>query len=404
MAFIVSPDINPNTNQMILPTEELNFFMADQYQSNFDFYQGQFSVYSWMKLNKKQKFVLNRMSGNPLIWQSQNSCAWNPTQSISMGQQEFEPCAVEINEEYCHDEKIESSMEVMLEWSDNPGVDVDEAGEKIVDAMVQTIVQNAVLGFKGNLTAGQSYNPEAIDFTADTPANIVQLFTNSMNACRGWVELLKVKANDQGYDHLNYSDAILDANADGVKYTGDIVTLYDALFAEAKPELQDFVKEGGVVGPLAQVLPVFMLTPQLWLRLTIEYTEQQHSSPVITPRITIREFTYNVNGRQTPVHVYYIDQTPVVKVNDFKMYDKYMNGSTYLAAITSAGNIQLGGSFDNLPTVNNGVLDGTGFLVEQSARAKDYGRYYVLSNALMANTIADTNFIVAAQKFVEKAS
>ena len=59
--LIIAPNFNRITSQVAFPSSDLNYFMREEVQDSFGFYQSNFSVYSYMQLNKNLNYVIHTM-------------------------------------------------------------------------------------------------------------------------------------------------------------------------------------------------------------------------------------------------------------------------------------------------------------------------------------------------------
>ncbi len=180
----------------------------------------------------------------------------------------------------------------------------------------------------------------------------------------------------------------------------NVTNIYDALKAAAKPELRQLVDEGGVAGSVSgsDFMPIVLVSSSIHSAIALEFNTLCVAVTCLNPRITRREFTTTTPKGSRVVFVYYIDGVPVIPISDINCYDQYLTGATHLMAITASGNIGLGSSFDALPVVDGGGGE-VGILIERETSAINLGKYYFLSHALFATTLADTNFYVGTQEF-----
>ena len=392
--LIIKPNFNSVTNQVYFPTDKLNSFMRDDIRDNFSLYQARFNVFSWMKLTKNMTYVLYNISGQPFMWQTHNSCGWDPTGSIWTGQREVTPVKAKINEENCYDELFGSAFDTFLDWDGRGPVKFDANGRELWNQLTTVLVQNAVLGALTSLTVGQLHTANPT-FSSATPSNIQQLWSKTIGTVKGWVQLLKERSTAAGMSHLNIS-GLFDASKDfdGHKYIGNVLTLFDNIKSGSPAELGDLINEGAINAYDSNSMNPQMLCSTSIYNAVVEYFNQNRATIVIDPRVTRQEET--VNGQK--FYVYYIDSIPVIPVKYSNVFEKYLTGRTHFAYIQSNGNISLGGSFANLPEVNGRPADA-GVMLQQGNDAKDYGKYYFLAHQLMATQIADTDYIAGGQIF-----
>lgn len=397
--YLVKPNFNRIQQQLSFPAKSLNYFIRSELHDNFGFYQTTFGLYSYMQMNKYLKYVIHTIQGSPMVWQPHRSCGWDETGALRTGRKEFEPCKAKINESFCYDELFDSCFEQFLTWDGRSPVQLDANGIDMVNQLVQTIGENATLGARLTLTVGQMYDPAAVTFNDKTSNDIQSLFTKTIGTCKGWVELVREMAENPEYRHLNLPE-ILDAeDFNGNKYTADPVALFDSLRDNAPNDLESLMNEGGVVGSVAgDFIPLMLVSTSIFNAIAKAYNEQCVSITCVNPRLTREEFSVNTRRGARKVYVYYIDQVPVIPVSDINYMDRYLTGMTHFAALTVSGNIGLGASFATLPDVET---PGVGMIIERETSARDYGKYYFLAHSLFATTLADTDFFVGSQIYVE---
>ena len=104
------------TRTFQFPSQEMNFWYNKKYIDNFNKYQSAFNVYGVMRMNSLKKFIIHEMEGSPLIWQTHNSCSWDPISGVTHGKKELEPDKIKVNVEQCYDEFFESCFKHYLNW------------------------------------------------------------------------------------------------------------------------------------------------------------------------------------------------------------------------------------------------------------------------------------------------
>ena len=115
-------------------------------------------------------------------------------------------------------------------------------------------------------------------------------------------------------------------------------------------------------------------------------------------RITRETFTVTEGGRSKTQEVYKIDNTVVIPINSISHYDRLVTGASHFCYLTISGTIQLGGSFGNLPTVNESEV---AIMVQQRTDANNLGKVDFLSHALFATAVNDTNYIAGSYIYAE---
>lgn len=397
MEFILKPFFNAARNQIMFPTGSLNAFQAAQYNDKFGIYQSLFMVFSYMRLTRDLKFRIHYPTGTPFVWQTHNSCAWTPLGNLTMNVMEIDPCKAKVNEEMCYDEHFESAYVSMLEWGRSPGVQMNEQGVAAVNALTESIVKNATLGARLTMTVGSLYNLTTIDTEEDTPTRIAQAFEKTLGTCQGWIELLISLGTVPGNEHLDDDDLIdaADISADGKDYTGDALELYDANYALAKPKLCNAIAEGGVGGFGFQFNPLWLVSPSIFKAVRNKYIELGAALSTNDKRIELVE--YPAGEGRSPLKVYVIDGSVVViPIHEPSQVEQYLVGTSHFCYLTLSGVIQMGGSFNSIPTVGSSEV---AVITQLGQDVEDYGKFKFLSHNLMATAVNDTDYVAGAYQW-----
>lgn len=402
--LIIAPNFAKTTGALIIPCEKINKFIATEIRDTFDFYQNRFGVYSYMQLNRYQKFVLQYAYGVPLMWQAHKSCTFDPLGNVRTGSKEIEPCNAKLNSEFCYDEFFDSCYRMFLNWSGRGPMDLTPDGVKLINKLINILAKNAVLGARMTLTAGKLYDPTKVTFDTATSNEIVEMFTKTAGTCKGWIELLREMGELITTRHCNHKNIVKPEDFDGEKFGGDVLEVYDALFDAAPSALQNVVNEGGAITAVDGANgPIFLVTTAYYNKLAQQYREQCLSVTCLNPRLTRREENWSgLSGVNRPINVYYIDDTPVIPVTDTNQFTKYLTGTTHLAVLTVSRNISLGSSFSALPSLNDNMQD-IGMMVERKETVDEYGKYKFLAHALFATSINDTDYVSGTQIYADKA-
>ena len=401
--FLVKPRFSALRNAIYFPTGSLNTFQAAEYNDKFGFYQRTFGVYSYMPLTQDLTYKIHYAQGTPLIWQTHNSCAWTPTGTLSMGETEITPQKAKINEQLCYDEYFNSTYKAWLQWGQNPNVGMNAAGVNATNELTRAIVKNATMGARVSMIGGQLYDIADVTIVDDTPTRIEQAFEKTIGTIKGWIELLKTKATEDGMGHLNDSSLITAANisTDGTTYTGatkTVVELYDENLAIAKDPLYGAIVEGGVGGFGFDFYPLWLVSPSIHRALDLEWKTLKESATINEPRIRREPFTVQTSLGQRTVYVFMIDDTVVIPISEMSVYDQFITGTSHFCFLTISGVIQMGSSFGNIPVVNENEV---AIMVQQSQDAEDLGMYKFLAHSLMGTAVNDTRYIAGGYSFAE---
>jgi len=375
-------------SKIILPCESVNALFIKEYTDSLGFYQNQYGVFSWMKLDRNRTFVMRDIKGSPLLWQKFNSCSWDPIGRITTGKREVTPQRIKINSESCYDEFFESAFETLLVYDGQGPVELDAAGVQVVNAFIDELLIRAKEGLEILLAVGGLYDPETVTYAAETTEDIIAAFKKTSSSVQGFVPWFR--------EYGAHLDAAVDLTGVGV----DIFDIVDGLKAEAKPALQTLINSGGrTLRSGRPFMPILVLSDSLFSSVVNSYSTQSIAAAMNDPRLRREPVTSPIPG--APKFTYWIDLMPIVPLSQINGYDQYLDGTTYFAAIWASGAVQLGGSFDSLPTIDGSQV---GLLVERSTRVKDYGTYYFASHALANVGLPDTDYIVAASEIIEAES
>lgn len=397
----VTPRFNVINRTLAIPSKELNVYMNTMLQDNFDFYQRTFGVFGFMKLTSSLKFIIQTITGNPMLWTAHKSCAWEPNALFSVGKTEITPAKVKINAEQCYDELFDSVFADLLRWDGNSTVGFSPEGIDYMNKLITQITQNAALGARLSLTVGQKYDVDAITFRDEVKDEIRELFAKTIGSVKGYLVLLSsMAASASKYAHLNVSSLFKAEDLDGNKFVGNVLDLYDGLKDNAPYDLESIINEGGVISATGGNggRPIILVSSSIFNAIVNYFNTTCQSITCTNPRVTKTVVTEGPKQ----YNVYYLDSLPVVPMSDVNFYDRYLTGTTHFIAITTSGNINLGTAWDTMPDPNSESND-VGLLIEKSQRVQDMGKTYMAAHNLMASGLSDSDQIVAAQIYAEPA-
>lgn len=389
--FLIKPRFNGIRNSMFFETESLNALMDAEYNDKFGFYQSQFGVYSYMRLNSELDFVIHYPSGSPLVWQVHNNCAWTPTGTLQMNQLTMTPCKAKLNEQRCYDENFNSSYKAFSEWDSGATIGMSAKGVEHTDMLTRALVKNATLGARSTMVAGQLFTTSNTTFEEGVDIRLSDAWKKTSNTCKGWIQLAQETSTQTGKDHLD-GDWITsaDISSDGKTWVGNagrsVVDLYDEIRTNAPTALQDAILEGGVGGFGNTFYSLFLVALPEYRNIYDTWIAQKEAVAQNEMRIMRETFTYQ--GRT--MYAYKIDDTYVIPVSETSNYTKYVTGTAHFAYLTISGVINLGANFADLPKVNESEV---AVMMQMSENAEDYGTMKFLAHSLMGVAFNDTDYI-----------
>lgn len=391
----VRPFFDRGRNMIEIPTGEMNAFTAQDIRDNSDFYQATFGVFGWMPFNKQLKYVLHSMYAHPHVWQKDTSCSWDETGSLRMDRTEITPCYAKLNEGLCDDELLNECLKALWTWGGGSRK-LDPKGVAILNQMFTVLATNYTLAARNVLAVGQLFDLDSITWRSGVTNELKDLISRTHDTCKGWLELLRYVGSQPGNQHVNIPGFFTSSMFDGNNYVGDVVTMKDMLHEYAPSQMQSALNEGGIGGRMVNgivPMPMIVCSPSIVNRAATMYREQCINITCINPRLT-RE-TYNWKGGK--IHVYFVDNVPLIPQAETEEYTQYFTGKYHFAYLTLGRNINLGGDFGNIPTIDDPIA----ISIQKSMDIKDQGKIYIHSQAMFATGVADLRFITGAQAYTE---
>jgi hypothetical protein len=399
--LVINPGFRRDNQTLYFDSRELNAFTRPTYVDNFGFYQNAFGVYSYMGLDARRDFIVHKPKGIPLMWQARNSCSVDPTKNVVVRSEKIRPERGYLHTTFCQDQMFDSCFEHLIKYSNGAYPELDAQGNAIISSILDELNANMNLASRFILTLGQLFDPSTANFDPNQPVGIADLFQRTTTAVRGWVPLFAALA-DEGEAHLNIQNLIPnDFIQDCKNWSGSILDIYDQLECQAPKPLQNLINNGGQVrsnttgGDIFR--PLFLVSGELHNALVREYRTQSAQIAQNNPRIS-KERVTSANGSVGVM--YYIDDVPVVRLDDINGYDQFLTSQTHFAGIVASGNIQLGMAYDAMPNDIENTNAGLMIQMNTNASTGSYGDYNVLAWNLFQVALADSNFAVATQRIV----
>lgn len=396
MIVDLKPRFDANKGIVAFDANELNVLAEEQYNDKFGFFQENFGTYTYMKYVNQLGYKIHYPQGTPLMWQAHNSCAWTPTGTLDFGSRTITPTRAKVNEQFCYDEFLDSAYKAFLQWGGSV-VNMSTEGQKAVELLARTVIKNMTLGGRTSMVAGQLYDLSSVEYADGVPSRISDAFSRTADVVQGWIALAIQTATETGKEHLDTTAiASGDISADGKTYTGNVLTLFDAMVNGAPAPLQNAITEGGIGGFGSVYQTIWKVSPSIHKAVYSAWQTQSATAAVNRPRITRREYTVNTANGTRPIYVYFIDDVAVIPVHETAVFEQYLTGTSHFAYLTISGTIQLGGSFAAIPRPDNAPV---GVLMQVSENVEDYGTHKFLSHALFATAINDTDFITGSYAY-----
>ena len=390
--LLIAPGFQTNgtTDQITYPSPSLNAFTAAEYAETFGFFQRLYGFYSYMRLTKYRTYILNVIKGNPLVWFPLRNCDFEPGNTLRNVRRELSPDRVKLNEKICWDEMFGSCFEVLQDYDGDGPLELDAAGEQLMDTMLRELMYQATVGARALLATGGLYDISALNFDfGETPNDLIELMARSYNSTKGFVAGYVEAAQAGISPNLNVQGIIAQQDISTSNHAQGVLHVYDSLRSEGSKELTNLINVGSITTSKGRKLrAAFQVSAPIYTWVVNSFNAQSEEVATNNPRI--RRERINVESEGVPEYVYFIDNTPVILAEEVNTFDQFMAGDTYFAQICQTGNIQLGTGFADLEG-----RDSVGMLVERSMRAEDHGTVRYLAHGLFKAALSDPNMAVA---------
>lgn len=398
--MLTQPEVFPvnDGRGFAFQTKDINTIARQRYMDDFGFYQSRFGLFSYMKLSKLNKFIINNIKGHPLMLQPMNSCSIEPTGSLRIGKRELEAVPAVIKEKFCWDELLDSCFEHFINFSEGGEIEMDEDGMAMFGLLMDEMQANAALATRLSLTTGRFYDVNNVDYNAQNTAELKSLFRKTHPTWEGWVKIA-YDAAQSDFPHLNVdyaNSSVVNYNTDfddQGNFKGEISDVFDGLKEKATKSFRKVINRGGVIaGGRFRFTPLFVVSDSFYSAVIREWNAL--ANQVATTRSRLKEVTVGGENGSVPQSIMYIDNIPIVPLSDISGFDEYIQSNTHFAGIIGSGNINLGLSFSDIPqNVEDGIAMMFGHVSDMTR--DDYGTYVFLSHMLGRAAIADADYMVS---------
>jgi len=392
--------VSDGGNKIEVPSTMINYIVDEMIKSNLSFFQGLHNVFKYVNYNAKGKnFRKHTFIDDEFMWTKANrGCKKTPTGNIWLNSEGYmQPCAVEMYIEFCPKEFFDTCFQQLITWTQSGWIDYDEATlRRIIMMAINRLARSAQRGLDSlNLLGGLfdlagEMNTELA--TDQYDYKVIERLIDMNSSCEG---LLSKITN-------YYSECIVDCLPK--KLSGDcwnqldICKLFEDLFCKATPELQSAITNGGVPFGNNGQKPLFVVSSNITNSLMGKFKELQATQMQNNSKFLLDMRRETLLGQTRTV--YTICGVDVVPLDEFCSWGKYLKGEFVFAALTLSENMQLGSNFVN----PNGANGDIGFELERETSIKGgaKGMYYMCSEALIGNDLADKRYFVASMKYYKK--
>lgn len=413
--FTFTPDIRQGNavNQIMLSDRELNYIQRKRYADTSGFWQSLFGLYSYMTLNSNRRFKITTIKGSAGLWNKWESCHYYlPNGGLTRSTKDLEPCSMYSLQKWCHDDLLESCLEHTIQFNANGTQGLSQEGSDFFSLFVKELMVNATQGLRNTVTIGKAHNFDEIGFSDSLTMEEQLAIKDTENGCKGWLRLLADMA-EAGHPWLNCPGIIgKDDFSETCLYQGDVLDTIEALTCKAPAPLRRLINAGGVsITGGNQMRALLVVSYSYFNAISQEYKKQCEGLMQNCTRITRESMTSN--GYTSLV--YYVDNMPVVPVEELACLDDKINADTHFIGIIASGNINIGTNFgaindrsveeDNIAVLiqqNLQVQPNMKKIGKEAAQAYSYGEWTMLSHALTQTAIVDPDYAVAAQSLTSR--
>lgn len=383
-----------NIAQYGFESDEVNVIFRQEYADFFSKYQEMFRLYSYATLTRDRRFKVHRPKGNPLLWQPMNSCSYKETRTVSVTDDVIEADRTYMLEKHCFDELFNSDFRHFVNYVQGRiqrGVDYEALISKIIDE----VIINAHINARNLIASGGLYNIDDV-IRADLAPKIEDALRRTYNTTKGWVGIAKEHSASKPWMHVSnlYDSTKFDANGE---YHGSVLDIVDKLKKNARPPLKRLIAHGGTITSQGALRAVIVVDSNTFNTLSNEFAAQGQALAQNQPRIRERSLPGNMLGEV----MYFVDNLPVIPLEDITGFDTYFKGQTYFAGIMATSNLNFGFSFGEVSrNVENKELSVI-LEYDDTISNGNYGQTSMQAMALIKAIIADAEYYVGGSTFKE---
>ena len=375
------PKFNYRTNSVEVPPTYVEFLRREAVDSDLNMYQRKYQIIEWLTMNQDREFKTTTIAGAPLLWQKDQACDAEAMGSMGSASVTIRPEKLRAFMKMCpNPETYDSMFSAMIRWQKSGRQD-----PALYEAIIQTIIKEDLTMLQQGLLSvgflGQLFDYDTIGFDGNATTAEQRDFKKQANIFEG---ILK-KVKDSPVSTMFHKDVIGNIDAGGLSGV-NISGVAEALFNGAHADLQRLVYRGGMSdGRGGTVRPVLLVSSNLigdiWTRAkTVADLQSQNSSVLREITIETGEMGYE----------YFWRGVPIVPIDEFCTYDKYLNSDFYFAGLTATRNIQFGTNYDSYDDVEGNRIGVTyQRIAANDIRNGDAGAIYRDTHALLACDIAN---------------
>ena len=388
--------------------EEMNEVARAEYLDDHGYYQRKYGIVKHLQINKKGKFTIWNIHGDPLLVQPYKACFTNPAGGVDMSPRQYNAgCPVYIKAQICHDTwMMDDCYDHFLEWK-NSGVDYTSEGEKIMDLHRDELMANSRLAMRGTQWIGQMFDLKKIEeknlWADGMSEEKKELFRKTTQACRGLLPM----TNDMSekYAWMNQPECIDLSKWDleNCVYNGDLGQDIENIINKKLPrKLRKYVKSGRGPRNRGSKGMVFMTVSDPMYAIVQAEVLKEDKMFTLNQRCWEEVQVQVADGFETVI--IYRKRLVIIPDTVSCIWDEYLKTTTLYMSIGVSDNIQMGtsfGAYDDDVESNLGNKFGMLLQKDTNINSANHGKWTWMMNSLLFQGILDPECYWGAYKIVE---
>lgn len=393
---------------------EMNEVWREAYQDDFGVYQRQYGIVRHLQINKKGKFTLQTIEGDPLLVQPYKSCFTSPIGGTSMGKrQSHGGCPVYIKQQQCHDTwMMDDCYRDFIEYR-NGIVEESQLAEDVMDLHREELFANAKLGLRATQWIGQLYDADKLteqNLWADGVTHeLKERFRRTTGACRGLLPMTKDMAQDTNYAYMHDTEIAEDLctkfDIENCQFNGDLGDWINKLIKKFPPKLRKAARSGNGprrLGVGGRSYVFLMVSDPLYPIFQQAVLEEQKM--LVTNGTCWREDALTLPDGSSEMVITYRNRLVIIPDTATCIFDDYTKCQTLSMIATVSNNIQMGTSFGrHIDDIESNSDDAFGMIIQKDTNASSptYNKWTWLMYTLLYQGVLDPSCYWGSYKVVK---
>lgn len=348
-------------------------------------------LYNLLPVGRDGKFKTQELTVPRHLLQGRKDCVtWAPKGKATLRSDEVITYAYEYMGEQCVDSFFDSCMEKIFPAGNQVW---DFTGTPEGQALFAMLIDNIFLSLGNSFSDLVWYaNDDNID-SANT--STTGWWRNGDNTAEQWADFYEQQTDKAlvGFNQIienyktdgraNFNVSIGSGDVSGATYTGDVIDLFEAVDAAAKPEFRQILnRRSGAFGA------VRLVSPSIY--------DAYYDYLVTTYNGIPQGYQLIINGEAVPGVLTY-KGIPVVSVDEWLLMDEMLGINTHRCVATVLGNFAIA---HNMASPQAQQYNGLGFVAQQRADLRNKGTYDMHTTFKIGTDILNPNLMVNASRIV----